>query len=229
MSETSPAGRDGLWNALGLPAFTGVVVINTIPLFGALILGWQIGFVLFYIWLEFAVAGLVNLLKMWRAGSTSSTNRDDDSRSLAQKGFDVFRQIRTTAVYIALYAGASLFFFVFVITIVAGEQQDAREFGEVELPEGIVESLVWTPEVGVIALVILVHEIMKFSRDDAYLERTVDEQSKTRLKPALICAFLMVAAGVAWAHIAHPLPVIFAIILLKMGVEIHEVRTGYDS
>jgi hypothetical protein len=80
MDERLPTDRDQLITAATL------VGANIMPAFGVLALGWDVGSILFVYWLESAVVGFFNVLKMVQAqGPLPPTDETSETEANAEK------------------------------------------------------------------------------------------------------------------------------------------------
>ncbi|MCI5108185.1 MAG: DUF6498-containing protein [Pseudomonadales bacterium] len=66
--QARPAVRPGIEHSITSLSSLALIAANLLPLFGVLLLGWDIGELMLLFWAESAVIGFYNLLKMARVG-----------------------------------------------------------------------------------------------------------------------------------------------------------------
>jgi hypothetical protein len=69
--HAKPAGKPGVEHSITSLSSVALIAANLFPLFGVLLLGWNIGELMLLFWAESAVIGFYNLLKMARVGKWS--------------------------------------------------------------------------------------------------------------------------------------------------------------
>jgi len=72
------------WQKISRPSVISLILANLMPLFGVLLFDWKLFPIMFLYWLESAIVGFYNVLKMIKAEGTAAVNIELNERPIEQ-------------------------------------------------------------------------------------------------------------------------------------------------
>lgn len=225
VTHNSNTGTENHDDGADTSMIVAVLTVNAIPLLGGLCLGWNLGLVLLYYVMEIAVFGVFNIPKIWLANSNSDTSGGDESAHPS-----VIRRLWHILKFLFWYFAATGILLVISVFVMLGEQQDAPMLQQVDTGTGTqwLETVFETPELALGAAVLVIQRGMKFFDDDAYRQRTIQEQSHSPAVGALLLVIFGGCVLAIWNSQGSTalLLMIISIVIAKTGVELWCASTG---
>ncbi len=209
-----PSTSDSMTTVAKKPtSITALIAANAVPLLGVLFLGWNMFTLMLIYWIESAVIGAFNVLKMATARGAMKTKAGDAVPAAAQHLTRLFM----IPFFIVHYGGFMFGHLIFILVLFGGGFP-----GAMGAPRELISDIIWAVATALFALIIS-HGISfatNYIGSGEYKRASLDQLMAAPYKRIIVMHITIIASGFVFALLPFSVVPLMILIALKTLIDV---------